>query len=87
VQVGGNSYTVESVGPNSAISGSYIVFRIPDLAAPGTYPLGIRLGSVNSANTPNLQIVSSPTSPAAAPVSNKAILARYLLSSFIDLIL
>jgi hypothetical protein len=86
VQMGGNSYTVESVGPDSTISGSYIVFRLPDLAAPGTYPLGIRIRGVNSANTPNVNLVSSPSSPAAAPKSNKAKLADYLLFPLIDLI-
>jgi hypothetical protein len=85
VQMGGNSYTVESVGPDSTISGSYIVFRLPDLA-PGTYPLGIRIRGVNSANTPNVNLVSSPSSPAAAPKSNKAKLADYLLFPLIDLI-
>jgi len=85
VQVGGNSYTVDSVGPNSTLSGSYIVFRLPDLSA-GTYPLGIRLRGVNSTNTPNLQIVSSPTSAPAAPKSNKAKPAKYLLFSILDLI-
>jgi CSLREA domain-containing protein len=87
VQVGGNSYTVESVVPNPTISGSAIVFRLPDLAAPGTYPLGIRLGNVNSANAPNLQIVSSQSSPAAAPKSNKTQRAQYRVLSILDLIL
>ncbi|HEY3102193.1 MAG TPA: CSLREA domain-containing protein [Pyrinomonadaceae bacterium] len=86
VQVGVNSYTVESVGPNSTISGSEIVFRLPDLS-PSTYPLGIRLRGVNSANTPNLQIVGSPSSPAAAPKSTKPKLVEYLLFSILDLIL
>jgi hypothetical protein len=87
VQVGGNSYTVESVGPNATIGGSYIVFRIPDLTVPGTYPLGLRINNVNSTNTPNLQLAGSPTSPAAAPILNKVRLAQYLLSSWLDLIL
>jgi VCBS repeat protein len=87
VQVGGNMYAVESVGPHATISGSYVVFRLPDLS-PGTYPLGIRLNSINSTNAPNLQIVSSPTSrPAAAPKSNKTKLAELLLVSIVDLIL
>jgi hypothetical protein len=82
-----NPNAVESVGPNTATGGSYIVFRLPDLS-PGTHSLGIRLNnSVNSANTPNLQIVGSPSSPAAAPKSNKAKLAEYLLFSIFDLIL
>jgi hypothetical protein len=85
VQVGGNSYTVESVGPESTISGSYIVFRLPDLA-PGTYPLGIRIRGVNSANAPNVSIVSSPNS-AVTSESNKAKLVQRLLSSLMDLIL
>jgi hypothetical protein len=87
VQVGGNSYAVESAGPNSTIGGSYIVFRLPDLTMPGTYPLAISVRGANSANTPNLQIVSSPSSPAAAPKSNKAKLVEYLLSSFLDFLL
>jgi len=87
VQIGVNSYPVESVGPNSTIGGSAIVFRLPDLS-PGNYPLGIRLNGVNSSNAPNLQIISSPTSsPAAAPKSNKANLAEYLLFSILDLLL
>ncbi|HEX6716281.1 MAG TPA: M12 family metallo-peptidase [Pyrinomonadaceae bacterium] len=56
VQIGGNSYPVEAVGSNSTTNGSYIVFRLPDLA-PGTYPLGIRVRGVNSSNTPDLTIV------------------------------
>ena len=86
VQVGGNSYTVESVGPESAISGSYIVFRLPDLAAPGTYPLGIRVRGVNSANAPNVSIVSLPSSSAVISKSNKTKLAEYLLFPLIHLI-
>jgi hypothetical protein len=88
VQVNGKSYPVERVGPNSTISGSEIVFALPsDLPAPGTYPLAIQLGGVNSANAPNLQIVSSPTSAPAAPKSNKTNLVEYLLFSLIELIL
>jgi hypothetical protein len=87
VQVGGNSYAVESVGPNSTIGGSYIVFRLPDsVTTPSTYPLGIRLGTVNSINTPNLQI-GSPNSPATAPASNKAKFVEYLLYPILDLML
>jgi hypothetical protein len=56
VQIAGNSYPVEAVGPNSATSGSYIVFRLPDLLA-GTYPLSIRVRGVNSTNSPNLVIM------------------------------
>jgi hypothetical protein len=62
VQIGGNSYAVENVGPNSTIGGSYIVFRLPDLS-PGTYPLSIRVRGVNSTNSPTLTIVASPSSP------------------------
>jgi hypothetical protein len=83
VQAGGSSYAVESVGPNSTIGGSYIVFRLPDLST-GTYPLGIRLSGVNSTNTPNLQIVGSPSSPAATPKSNKTKFVEYLLFSIPD---
>jgi hypothetical protein len=75
VQVGGNSYPVESVGPDSVISGSYIVFRLPDLAASGTYPLGIRIRGINSVNAPNLNIVSSPSSPA---VTSKSTIAKMM---------
>lgn len=56
VQVGGNSYPVEAVGPNSTTSGSFIVFRLPDLSA-GTYPLSIRVRGVNSTNSPDLVIM------------------------------
>lgn len=85
VQVNGTSSPVESVGPNSTIGGSEIVFRLPDLS-PGTYALGIRLNGVNSANTPNLIISGSSSSPASTPKSNKAKLAEYLLFPLIDLI-
>ena len=59
VQILGNSYAVEAVGPHSTINGSFIVFRLPDLP-PGNYPVGIRLNGVNSVNTPNLTIVAPP---------------------------
>ena len=85
VQVGGNSYPVESVGPNTTTGGSQIVFRLPDLS-PGTYPLGIRVGGVNSANTPNLTIIASASSPASAGKSQTAKLAEYLLFPLVDLI-
>jgi hypothetical protein len=85
--VGGNSHPDETVGPNTITGGSYIVFRLPDLAGPGTYPLGIRLNGVNSSNTPNLIIIGSSSSPASAPKSNKTILAEYLLFPLIDFIL
>lgn len=85
VQVGGNSHAVESVGPNAATGGSFIVFRLPDLSAV-THPLGIRLNGVNSANTPTLTIIASPSSPAVAPKSKAANLAEYLLFPLIDFI-
>jgi uncharacterized protein (TIGR03437 family) len=87
VQVGGNSHAVENVGPNSFTGGSYVVFRLPDGLAPGTYPLGIRLNGVNSTNAPNLIIVSSPNGPASAPKSKKARLLESLLPTLIDLLL
>ena len=58
VQIAGNSHAVEAVGPNSTTSGSFIVFRLPDLS-PGTYPLSIRVGGTNSTNSPDLIIVAS----------------------------
>jgi hypothetical protein len=58
VQINGNSFPVEAVGPVSTTSGSFIVFRLPDLPA-GTYPLSIRVRGVNSTNSPNLVIVAS----------------------------
>jgi len=58
VQVAGNSYPVEAVGPDAISQGSFIVFRLPDLS-PGTYPLSIRLRGVNSLNSPDLIIVAS----------------------------
>ena len=59
VQIGGNSYPVEAVGPDSTLAGSFIVFRLPDLQ-PGTYPLGIRVRGDNSINTPDLTIIALP---------------------------
>jgi len=86
VQLGGNSHAVETVGSNTTTGGSYIVFRLPDLPA-GTYPLGIRLNGVNSVNAPNLTIITSSSSPAAAPQSNKVkLVAEYLLFPLIDFI-
>ena len=58
VQIAGNSYVVEAVGPNSTTGGSFIIFRLPDLS-PGTYPLSIRVRGVNSTNSPDLIIVAS----------------------------
>jgi hypothetical protein len=88
VQLNGKSYPVERVGPNAITSGSEIVFLLPsDLPAPGTYPLGIRINGVNSANTPNMQIVGAPSSPGTTPQSNKVKLAKYLLYPVIDLFL
>jgi hypothetical protein len=63
VQIGGQSYSVESIGPNSVLGGSQIVFRLPDLA-PGSYPLGLTVRGVPSTNSPNITIVgTSPSSP------------------------
>ena len=59
VQIGGNSYPVEAVGPNSMLDGSFIIFRLPELQ-PGTYPLGIRLRGDNSINSPDLIIAAPP---------------------------
>ena len=84
VQIGGNSYAVEAVGPNSTACGSYVVFRLPDLA-PNTYQLGIRVRGVNSTNTPNLTIVAPPSGPAAA--ANKTKLIEYLLFPIVELLL
>src|SRR5262249_13993380 len=55
VVINGTSYAVESVGPNATVSGSYIVFRLPDLP-PGTYPLSIKVRGVMSANSPTITI-------------------------------
>ena len=85
VQIGGNSYPVETVGPNTTTGGSQIVFRLPDLL-PGTYPLGIRAGGVNSANTPNLTIIASASSPASSLKSRTAKLMEYLLFPLVNLI-
>ena len=85
VQIGGNSYPVEAVGRSSNTCGSYVVFRLPDLA-PNTYQLGIRVRGVNSTNAPNLTIVASPTGPAAAANTNKTKLMKYLLFPLIDLL-
>ena len=85
VQVGGNSYPVETVGPNTTTGGSEIIFRLPDLA-PGTYPLGIRIRGVNSGNTPNLTIIASGGSTASALKSYQFKLAEYLLFPLVDLV-
>ena len=85
VQIGGTSYPVETVGPNTVTGGSQIIFRLPDLS-PGTYPLGIRAGGVNSANTPNLTIIASSSSLASAAKSNTARLAEYVLFPLLDLV-
>ena len=86
VQIGGNTYAVDGVGRNSTGCGSYVVFRLPDLA-PNTYQLGIRVRGVNSANTPNLTIVASPNGPAAWEKSRKTRLGDSLLPPIIDLLL
>ena len=86
VQIGGNSYAVEAVGPNSTVCGWYVVFRLPDLA-PNTYQLGIRVRGVDSANTPNFTIVSSSNGPAASVNSRKTQPTNFLLTSIIDLLL
>jgi hypothetical protein len=87
VQIGGNSYAVEAVGPNSTTCGSYVVFRLPPDLAPNTYPLGVRIRGVNSTNTPNLTIVASPNGPAASANSRKSRLSDFLLTPIIDLLL
>jgi hypothetical protein len=72
IQIGGNSYAVESVGPNATVSGSQVTFRVPDLS-PNTYTLGLKVRGVNSTNNPNLTIVAtSPSSPSesSAKVTN-----------------
>ena len=87
VQIGGNSYPVEAVGPNSTACGSYVVFRLPDLA-PNTYQLGIRVRGVNSTNTPNFTIVAPPSGPAAAAAkANKTKLMEYFLFPIVELLL
>ena len=86
VQIGGNSYPVEAVGPDSTTCGSYVVFRLPDLT-PNTYQLGIRVRGVNSTNTPNLTIVTPPSGPVASANSKKSRLANFLLQPLIDLLL
>jgi hypothetical protein len=84
VQLNGFSYAVEGVGPNSTIGGSYIVFRLPDGLSPGIYPLGIRLNGVDSTNSPNLQIVSSPMSSSAdVTKTDKAKPTDYMLFSIL----
>jgi hypothetical protein len=79
VQIGGNSYAVESAGPDATIGASYIVFRLPDLAA-DTYPLSIRVRGVNSINSPTMTVSSSPSSPA----SNKLRITEYFLYPVIN---
>lgn len=85
VQVDGIPYAVESVGPDATTSGSFIVFRLPDLSPNKTYSLGLRLNNVNSTNTPDLTIVASQSGSAAAGSSTN--LVKYLLLPIIDLLL
>jgi hypothetical protein len=78
VQIGGQSYPVESVGPNAVLGGSQIVFRLPDLA-PGSYSLGITVRGVSSTNSPNITIVAtSPSSPEIGGSSNASSGLSYL---------
>jgi uncharacterized protein (TIGR03437 family) len=81
VQIGGQSYPVESVGPNAVLGGSQIVFRLPDLA-PGSYSLGLTVRGTSSTNTPNITIVAtSPSSPdlnAQTQMSPGFLLSRFL---------
>ena len=89
VQLAGDSYPVESVGPSSfsGVAASYIVLRLPVLSE-GDYPLSIRLNGVNSANSPTLKIVAvSSSSPASIRNSNKLRIAEYLLYPLIYLLL
>ena len=83
VQIGGQSYSAESVGPNAALGGSQIVFRLPDLA-PNSYSLGITVRGVNSTNSPNITIVAtSPSSP--VPSNNaKTSFAKYWPDQLIE---
>jgi hypothetical protein len=76
VQINGQSYSVESVGPNAVLGGSQIVFRLPDLA-PGSYSLGMNVRGVNSTNSPTLSIISSPSSPDSSNNAAKLHFAKY----------
>ena len=65
MQIGGNSYPVEAVGPDSTLGGSFMVFRLPDLQ-PGTYPLSIRARGDTSINSPDLIIVAPASTSMSA---------------------
>ena len=50
------SLPVETAGPFSLISGSYVIVRLDNLT-PGTYNLSVTLNGANSTNTPTIQII------------------------------
>ena len=56
VQANGIPLPVENAGPAPAISGSYIIVRLPDLL-PNTYAVTVTFNNVNSTNAPIIQIV------------------------------
>ena len=83
VQINGQSYAVESVGPNAVLGGSQIVFRPPDLS-PNTYSVGVKVRGVSSTTTANLTIVAtSPSSPELGAKS--AVLQSIALQNLSDL--
>lgn len=47
---------VETAGPFSLISGSYVIVRLDGLT-PGTYNLSVTLNGTNSTNTPTIEII------------------------------
>ena len=55
VRANTTSLPVESAGPFTLISGSYVIVKLDNLA-PGTYNLTVTLNGTNSTNTPTIQI-------------------------------
>lgn len=56
VRANTTSLPVETAGPFSLISGSYVIVRL-DTLTPGTYNLSVTLNGINSTNTPTIQII------------------------------
>ncbi|MGZ5436657.1 MAG: PA domain-containing protein [Pyrinomonadaceae bacterium] len=56
VRANTTSLPVETAGPFSLISGSYVIVRLDNLT-PGTYNLTVTLNGANSTNAPTIQII------------------------------
>jgi hypothetical protein len=56
VRANSTSLPIETAGPFSLISGSYVIVRL-DTLTPGTYNLSVTLNGANSTNAPTIQII------------------------------